>query len=699
MGEKFHKIIILTAISFSLSCLLYFSGAHEIFELKAYDLFSIYLNPKAPDDTIVIVEVDQQSIDALSKEGVNWPWPRQIYAPIIDYLSEADAVFIDIIFSEPSSYGREDDLIMAEAIKKSANIYLPTFLSMEEKAISPATMEFMERSAVNGDYGSGLTSFRSAITPIDIFKDVTAGTGNVMIKPDMDGVYRKMPLASEIHGLLFPSFVPAYLDHGERLLFKEGELYLDNEHIADHKGNILLRYFANPRPFQREPAIKIIKSYLSAESGAVPEIPKEHFKGKKVFIGLTAAGLYDLRPTAVSSISTGVLIHATALENLMHKNYIRPLPASLTPFLLFIICFIVNLVVLRNPSIILNISFFIVAILSLAALLAMLFKSGYYTFITPPLASIPFSFVIAAAYSYATEGKERRFVRRAFSQYMDVKVVNYILKNPDIIKPGGKRKRLTLFFTDIAGFTTMAEKMPAEQTAKLLNLILNSLSEIIISNKGVIDKYIGDAIMAFWGAPVESGEDENRACRTATQCLDAMKKINTSFKKEGVEEVSIRIGIHSGDAIVGNLGSDRLFDFTAIGDTVNLASRLEGVNKFFKTGILVSEETKSKTGDKFLMRDLGLIEVKGKNRAIRVYELLSETNNATRLEKEKVFLFSQGMRLFKEKNWDAAIERFNEVLKVYPDDGPSQLYIERCSSFKVEPPPGDSWDVFKLTVK
>ncbi|HDO21781.1 MAG TPA: adenylate/guanylate cyclase domain-containing protein, partial [Nitrospirae bacterium] len=305
----------------------------------------------------------------------------------------------------------------------------------------------------------------------------------------------------------------------------------------------------------------------------------------------------------------------------------------------------------------------------------------------------------AFAYSYATEGRERRFVRRAFSQYMDTRIVNHILSNPEFIKPGGQKRKITVFFTDIAGFTTLAESLPPEQTARILHTILNSFTEIIIGNGGIIDKYIGDAIMAFWGAPLKTGRDEINACRASIQCSNALDEINRSFRKDGLNEINIRIGIHTGEAIVGNLGSDRLFDFTAIGDTVNLASRLEGANKIFKTRIMVTEETLKNTGQAFLTRELGLIEVKGKAKSVRIFELISGRPDTDPKTNEIITLFHEGLELFREQRLDDAITVFDKLLQRFPDDGAAKFYRDRCKSLHQEMELTDGWDIIKMTSK
>jgi adenylate cyclase len=274
-----------------------------------------------------------------------------------------------------------------------------------------------------------------------------------------------------------------------------------------------------------------------------------------------------------------------------------------------------------------------------------------------------------------------------------------VLCNPQLIKPGGQKRHVTVFFADIAGFTSIAERVSPEKIAWILHTILNALTEIIIERKGVIDKYIGDCIMAFWGAPVSAKEDEMHACSAALNCIISLAEINRRFREQGLSEIAIRIGLHSGDAIVGNLGSDRLFDYTVVGDTVNLASRLESANKLFKTGIIVSEETLQAAGDRFLARELGLIEVKGKSVPVKIFELMDEKSNLSADKKDMVELFHQGISLFREQKWAAAKELFSRLLERHPGDGPSEFYKRRCECVMAQPQLTEECHIIKMTEK
>ncbi|MGH7792884.1 MAG: adenylate/guanylate cyclase domain-containing protein, partial [Thermodesulfobacteriota bacterium] len=439
--------------------------------------------------------------------------------------------------------------------------------------------------------------------------------------------------------------------------------------------------------------------YLDSDASTAPAVRRDFFKGRTVFVGFTAAGLYDLKPTSISSISTGVLIHATTLENILNGNFIKSVSVIFVIVFMLLICLIVSSSVLRSHSLVLNLSFFIVSLLVIVMLLAALFKASLYMNIIAPISSLVISFLISVAYSYATEGRQRLFLKATFSQYMDKKIADYIMENPSLIKPGGKVRRVTVFFADLAGFTSFAEIISPEKVATVLHKVLNALTEVLIGNQGVIDKYIGDSIMAFWGAPFDTDKDEINACQAAIECLEALREINIELMGEGLPELRIRIGIHSGHAIAGNIGSDRLFHYTVIGDTVNLASRLESANKFFKTSIIISEDTLKETGNSFFTRELGSIAVKGKLQPVKVFELMDEEQAADSNKRELVSLYRRGMNFYKGRKWHEAAEVFMEILKNYPDDGPSQFYRDRCEYILSNSHLTQDWDVIKFTEK
>lgn len=699
IGTGLRKFLTISSISFALSLTIFFSGVLTSFEYKAYDLFSRQLNPAESSGDVVIVQIDQRSIDALRDQSVTWPWPRQVHAPIFEYLSRADAVFFDVLTTEPSSYGVEDDAFLASSLKKAGNVYLPVFLSSAEHASDSAEQKFIAGISLPRNAPKPSLSFRSALLPIPEIREACRGAGNVAIKPDSDGVYRKVPLNFGLDGYNIPSFIMGYLmARGTVSANREGFSSV-GKRIPLEEDMLLLRFHTGEHPFPVFSAADILQSYLDVQEGRKPRIDTAYFKGKKVFIGLTAAGLYDLKPTAVSSLSTGVLVHATALDNLLHGDWLTPLSRFWSVLFMLAATVAAAWFILNHLSLSANLAFVCGAVAVITVILGVLFHNGMYLQIIPPFMALGTSSLMAAAYSYATEGKERKFVRRTFSQYMDETIVQHLLKNPELIRPGGRRRRVTVFFLDIAGFTPIAENLPAEDTAEILHTLLNAFTEVVIRNRGVIDKYIGDCIMAFWGAPLDTEHDETDACRAALGCLEALEEVNRGFAERGVAPISIRIGIHSGDAVVGNLGSDRLFDYTVVGDTVNLAARLESVNKQFGTRVMVSADTWEKTGDSFVAREMGMVEVKGKSRPVRIHEIMAGAETGDRVIREKSAIHREALALYYAGQWREATALFERVLALDPVDGPSAWYRNRCEVMAENPPSGDDWQVIRMKEK
>src|SRR5512133_67585 len=685
---KLLRIVLISLASLVLS-LLTLTPLFSTFELKAYDLLSRLCNPEKGAREIVVVQVDQSSLDSLAAEGVTWPWPRQVYAPLFERLGQADAVFVDIIFSEPSSYGNEDDTILAASLAKTGNVILPVFATANKRTLDAAGQAFLERLAVKG-VAEPTLSFPFAITPITPLAAVAHGGGNVMIKPDRDGVYRRLPLLFQAAGLTLPHFVLGHLLERNLITVSQGGLQRGGVALPLDDGSLLVQFPRGAKPYETVSAVDLI-----SEAGAA-RYPESYFKGKKVFLGLTAAGLYDMKPTAVSAVTAGVMVHAATLDALLHGAYLQRVPTIAVVCFMALIVVIVCGFVLTHASMLANLLLVLAMSLAAFGVPAGLFSQGYYLVLIPSLAALLISFAAASIYRYATEGRERRFVRRAFSQYMDETVVAHLLNNPELIKPGGQRRRVTVFFADIAGFTSIAEQFPPEETALMLHDVLNAVSEEVIRHPGVIDKYIGDCVMAFWGAPLASPEAAKDACCAALAFLEALEQVNEGFAARGLGSISMRVGLHTGDAIVGNLGSDRLFDYTVIGDTVNLASRLESANKYFATRIMLSEDTLREAGEGFVVRELGLIAVKGKLQPVRIYELLAARETAAAELVAGAADYARAMELFYQREWQAARELFEAALLKKPQDGPATYYRDWCAQNLESAPLTDDWNVIHM---
>jgi len=302
-------------------------------------------------------------------------------------------------------------------------------------------------------------------------------------------------------------------------------------------------------------------------------------------------------------------------------------------------------------------------------------------------------------YRYVTEEREKKKVRGAFQYYLTASVVNEILKDPTKLKLGGDKKVLTVMFSDIRGFTSISEKLSPEELVHLLNEYLTAMTDMVFKYDGLLDKYIGDAIMAVFGAPLDQPDHALRACRTGIGMMSELRRLRERWAAEGRPDINIGIGINTGDMVVGNMGSQMRFDYTVMGDSVNLASRLEGAGKEYGTAILISEETYRQARAAVEVRELDLLQVKGKQVPVRIYELMAKKEGLDAERKRVCALFAEGLDLYRKQEWDGAASRFSQVLELAPEDGPSKTFIRRCQSYRGNPPsPG--WDgVYRLTTK
>jgi adenylate cyclase len=327
--------------------------------------------------------------------------------------------------------------------------------------------------------------------------------------------------------------------------------------------------------------------------------------------------------------------------------------------------------------------------------------TGWYLYLLTPVLSVFFTLFAVILMKFLFLEKERSFIRNAFSHYLSTDVINELISDPDKLKLGGEKKYLTAMFTDVQGFSSLSEQLPPEDLVRLLNEYLTEMSNIILDLRGTIDKYEGDAIMAFFGAPIAFDDHPARACLSAIRMKKVEQQVNAHFLQNRLSPspVFTRIGINTGEVVVGNMGTVRKMDYTIMGNSVNLASRLEGVNKQYGTWILISEETYEKGGRDFTVRKMDRVRVVNIKEPVRLYELIDERSQTDAKTAEAIELFHEGLERFEARQWDAAIDEFRNVQKILPGDGPSDAFIKRCENYQKKPPPA-SWDgVFNLSMK
>jgi adenylate cyclase len=426
----------------------------------------------------------------------------------------------------------------------------------------------------------------------------------------------------------------------------------------------------------------------------------DFLKDKAFIVGATATGIYDLRVTPFEENFPGAETHANVLDNLIRQDFLFTHPEEEIYMLV--------LLLILGTSLALALTY-LGALLSLLLAAAMIsgivlidryyfFAQGTVVTVVLPLALISIEFMVLICYKYFTEERGKKELRNTFQKYVSPAIVEEILSDPTNIELGGRKARVTIFFSDVRGFTTISEKLDPRALSDLLNEYLTPMTDLVFKNRGTLDKYMGDAIMAFFGAPIAYADHAKYGCRCALQNIEKLYELQAEFKRKGLPEIDVGIGLNTGDVSVGNMGSQTVRSYTVMGDAVNLASRLEGTNKQYGTRIIISEFTYADVKSDFICRELDLVRVKGKAQPVKIFELIAEGKTDAKVN-ELLKWYQEAYSLYHEKRWDRALDGFGKALNHAPADPVTKLYIERCQEYLVTPPPED-WDgVFDMKTK
>ena len=658
-------------------------------------------------DDIVIVDLDGRS---LSKLGKVYQWPRSYYTKVINYLNEGGAIMIgfDIIFDK--DIWRPDlDKIFVNTIQNSGNIYNALYLGGSDSTNFRYVMDKEPEQ-----FEASRFYYQLPQEDMDIIRseerfdneyfellNASRGVGHVNFRADMDGIVRSIHLFSKFNDHLYPTLTfGMYMDamgidsmginsnENKLMLFREGELL--NDIPIDNNDNMQITYFGGYKTFR----------YVSFYDVLKQRIPKEYFENKIILLGTSLAGLYDLRSVPMQPSFPGVEIHANIIYTLLTQQYIDKI-SPLSSFLIIVLIGIFLGILLSFFGPILSIIFTIVFAFSYTLFAGYLFfTDNYWIEMINPFLTILFTFTGVYLYRYATEEKNKRFIRTTFSHFVTKSVVDELLANPDKIKLGGEKKVCTVFFSDVAGFTTISEQLTPEELVHLLNEYLTQMTNIVFDYNGMLDKYEGDAIMAVFGAPIAKGNHAYEACVASLEMQEKLVHMREFWKKQGRPQLTVRCGVNTGPMVVGNMGSETRFDYTVMGDAVNLGARLEPANKEYSTEIMIGYETYKMAGDLIYTRQLDLLRVKGKTEPVKVYELLGTKEKGISSEMQGMIEhFQLGFDNYLKQNWDEAILQFNQSLKLKWNDGPSKRYVQRCELFKNNSP-GDDWDgIWTMTTK
>ncbi|MCX7769705.1 MAG: adenylate/guanylate cyclase domain-containing protein [Proteobacteria bacterium] len=696
--KKLKIFFLLGLLASILSSILYFwqLDFFDAIELKLKDVRFKTRSFNDLDNRVVVVAIDEKSINELGR----WPWDRKIIAKLIDRIRNygAQTIALDIVFSESSNVA--NDSVLSNSINRKNNVVLGYFFREGRVNLNDEIKSLFESKRVKiiktseGIRDVYLPSYDGVELNIPVIEKSSSYSGFFNIIPDRDGIIRKQNLLLKYNGFIYPSIALASLKHFlNQEIVLELEIYgvkkilLGDKIIpVDEFGRVTINYYDKTDSFRVYSAVDVINRKLE----------ERIFENAIVFVGATEIGVGDVRATPVNPVLPGIFIHATVASNIL-KNHVLIKDGIVT---IIDVLFIVTLGLIL--SFLLNLtSKTLVGLIIFVVLLIIYYITNSYIFqIVPfntsifyPLLSIVLTYLFCETYRNLVEERQTRFLKKAFSSYVSPELVNEVIKNPEILRLGGQKKEVTILFSDIRGFTTLSEQMEPEALVQLLNSYLSPMTNIILKNGGTLDKYIGDAIMALFNAPLDLKEHANLCCKSALMMIEKLGDVNREFKDKGFPEINIGIGINTGMVIVGNMGTDIRFDYTAIGDTVNLASRLEGMNKIYGTNIIISEFTAKKIDRSiFKIRQLDVIRVKGKTIPISIYELSNTLDDGLIKKYEEAF------SLYLKKDFFEAKKIYEELYLRF-NDYPSFVFLERCENYIKNPPESEWQGVFDAKTK
>ena len=708
----------------------------DIMELKTIDLRFKSRGNLETGSNIVLAVIDEKSI---VKEG-KWIWPRSKMADLVNKLSEKGArvIAFDIGFFEPDakrvvqviknieskaknldiqnktfdSYlgnlksNSDNDKLLADAISDSkARVVLGYFFHMDpaesghfdkktirihKKNIRGSRYKFIRYSS--GDaYNAPLIEVNMPQPNIETISKATKYSGYFNMIPDPDGVVRWMPAVLRFDDNLYAplSLITAGVYLNKPLSFKMAEYGVESLQLGktaiptDAFGRVLINYRGGEKTFPHIPVTDILKDNISENA----------LKDKIVLVGATAIGIYDLRVTPFENIFPGLEIHANFVDSILSNDFLfYPAWAPLFDITAIIVAGLLLGIALPRTGVITGALSMLTLFTGYILLCQYMFsEKGYILNLVYPLLVTVLVYVSITAYKYLVEAKQKRFVKSAFSTYLAPSVVKQIIDSPEKLILGGEQRVITAFFSDVQGFTSISESLTPHELVELLNEFLTEMTDIILNNEGTVDKFEGDAIIAFFGAPNYLDNQAEVACKSCIEMQKRLAALRTKWKELNKPELKMRIGLCTGSAVVGNMGSKNRMDYTMMGDTVNTAARLEGVNKIYGIYTLISETTYESGGKGFLTREIDSIKVVGKKEPVSIYELIGFPDDYNEKMQKIIGLYSKGLNAYRNKNWEKAIAFFNDVLGVAPDDGPSTTMLARCKELILNPPEKD-WD-------
>ncbi len=662
---------------------------------------------------VVIVDIDEKSLEAVGQ----WPWPRNRFAELLLKIGQYQprVVGLDMCFAEPDrtsprhylplfkSYLKDDinlsesqldyDVQLGQSIGRIP-LVLGYVFQMENDGTAPGEERPFPMCNIQLTPPGAPFEFARASRVILNLPEISQNPlseGHFNVFPDASGTVRKVPLLIEYLGMPYPSLALEMVREGLKagiIAVESSDQGILGVRLADrfiptgHRTQVTLNWRGEARTFP----------YLSAADILEGRLDQGQLNGKYVLIGCSAAGLHDLRTSPISSVIPGVEIHATLVDNLLNADPFRYNPKTEAVLVLLVLAIggllLSAILAYASPLIGFAVGLAMLLLITLGNYF-WIFRQGLIMGVTFPLATVLLIMVVVSISNYFFEGREKKFIRHAFGHYVSDGVVAELVRNPRKLSLAGQEKTLSVMFSDIRGFTNLSEQMSPTQLSTFLNEYLTAMTDQAMQLKGTIDKFIGDAIMAIWGAPVSDPDHAANAVRCSLRMMQTLNQLQPAWVERGLPAIDIGIGINTGPMTVGNMGSQSRFDYTVIGDNVNLASRLEGLNKVYGTNILISEHTRQAIGEGFVCRYVDRVRVKGKDKPIRIYEPLNEGTVPARLA-AAVKQFEAAATALGQRRFEHCRELLLD-LKKHESHPLYDLYLTRVEEYLAVPPPPD-WD-------
>ncbi len=692
-------------------------AAYHSLDNRLRDFFFINRGQIKDSQQISIVTIDEESL----KELGQWPWERPKIARILNNLYQAGAVVIgmDMFFAEtdksspkkvleslnipiPKDLELPDhDLILAQTMSQLPVVLGYIFDLQEERNLDQFPMINAVVSEINFNNQEFLPLARGVTLNLEMFQQAALSSGFINNIPDASGIIRSVPLLIKYQEVIFSSLVleiyrllngietieVIYQDTGIssiNLLAEDHSINIP----TDRNGRLYLDFLGPQKSF----------TYISAKDVYLNQFDHKLVKDRVIFFGATSVGLMDLRATPFENASPGVEVHATALENMLNQKFLHRPDWAEGATTLIILCIAIGLTILYSllPAYSIIILMFGSFYGCYKALEYLMFEKGIILNILFPMMTIFTITIITTIINYFLEAKQRKAIRHIFAQKVSANVVDDLLKKKDQDIFVAQQRDISILFSDIRSFTNISEQLDSpRKLIDLLNIYMTPMVQSIMQHKGTVDKFIGDAIMAYWNAPFEIENHADKAVTSALEQIQSLDLVNQQLKEKYQLEIDIGIGINTGLATIGEMGSKGRSDYTAIGDSVNLASRLEGLNKNYGSHIIISEFTMGQLQQSYAIRELDKVRVKGKKEAIRIYEVLPTAQaKAFQTQAEN---YQQALYTYYQGDFATASKAFARLNNQSPQTL-YQLYLQRCE-YLLQHPPEDFDGVYTFTSK